>query len=157
MPSHFPIWDHPVVAIDLDDTLSEFDGYKGWRHIGPPRPYAQEFVNLFRSHGWVTFLWTARLEDGLLREWLHEHKFIYNGAPAFNYINKSPINLHINCNPSKPIADLYIDNATYPFCGHPVPLREVAEELIRRGILDGSGMGKASHTMRHAEEGRPST
>ena len=39
MPSRFPIADVPYVLIDLDDTLGEYDGYKGWRYIGPPQPF----------------------------------------------------------------------------------------------------------------------
>ena len=52
MPPRYPTADAPYVLIDLDDTLAEFNGYKGWQHIGRPRPFAQEFVRKFKEHGW---------------------------------------------------------------------------------------------------------
>ncbi len=146
MPPRYPIADAPYVLIDLDDTLAEYEGYKGWRHIGLPRPFAREFVRKFKEHGWKTVLWSTRAEVGLMKEWLEEHGFVDelvneglvddDGSHLlFDYIGQSPLNAAYGSNPAKPLADLIIDNAAWPFCGRPVPLEEVMSDLLRRGVL----------------------
>jgi hypothetical protein len=65
--------------------------------------------------------------------------FTHEGVPSFDYINKSPLNLELETNPSKPLADLYIDNAMWPFAGEPLPLRQIARDLLKRGILQRGG------------------
>lgn len=138
MPPPFPMFERPMVLIDLDDTLCDFTGgYKGWRSIGPPRTFAQEFVRAFRQHDWVIILWTTRPEIGYVREWLHEHNFYDDvGQLLFDHINNNPANATRDCNPCKPLADVIIDNACWPWCGRPVPLQEVLEDMLRRGILN---------------------
>jgi hypothetical protein len=144
MPTHFPIGDKPVVLIDLDDTLAEYDGYKGWKDIGEPRPYAQEFVLTFKKYDWITVLWSTRSEFGYLRDWLEKHSFSdpeygeglaneKNGILLFDYIGTWPVPFPYN--PAKPVADLMIDDRMWPFCGEPVPLKEVMRDLLSREIL----------------------
>jgi hypothetical protein len=147
MPADFPMFDAPYVLVDLDDTLAHFKGYKGWRHIGPPRPYAQQFLRWFKKYDWKVIIWTARAEVGYIEDWLHNHSFYTepgieaheNGVPAWDYINASPMNAIKGCNPTKPLADLIIDNAAYPFCGRPVPLKKVIRFLLRNKILQNTG------------------
>lgn len=147
MPPRYPIAEAPYVLIDLDDTLAEYDVYKGWRHIGLPRPFAREFVLKFKEHGWKTVLWSTRAEVGLMKEWLEKHGFVdtefgdglacdNDGHLLFDYIGQSPLNAAYGSNPAKPLADLIIDNAAWPFCGEPVPLEEVMDDLCRRGVLN---------------------
>ena len=147
MPPRFPIVEVPYVLIDLDDTLAEYDGYRGWEHIGPPREYAQEFVRQFKAHGWKTILWSTRAEVGYMKQWLERNGFTDNevgeglagdedGRLLFDYIGQSPLNALLGSNPAKAVADLIIDNACYPFCGEPVPLAKVMNDLCQRGIMD---------------------
>jgi hypothetical protein len=115
MPPRFPIAETPYVLIDLDDTLAEYDGYKEWQHIGPPRPFAREFVRTFKQHGWKTILWSTRAEVGFMKEWLEENGFdddefgegLANdpdGRLLFDYIGQSPLNARYGSNPAKPLA-----------------------------------------------------
>jgi len=145
MPAPFPIFKRPVVLIDLDDTLAEFEGWQGWRNIGNPRPYAQEFVLEFKKWRWVTVLWTARAEAGLLAEWLRYNGFRHpqygeglacdpEGDLTIDYIGNHPFG-DFPANPSKPVADLIIDNVAWPFLGEPVPLENVMNDLKARGKL----------------------
>jgi len=147
MPPRYPIAEAPYVLIDLDDTLAEFDGYQGWQHIGPPREYAREFVRKFKEHQWKTILWSTRSEVGRMKQWLEEHDFFdsqvgeglhgdTDGRLLFDYIGQSPLNAVYGSNPAKPLADLIIDNAAWPFCGAPVPLEEVMNGLCHRVILE---------------------
>ena len=34
------------------------------------------------------------------------------------------------------LSDLIIDNTAWPFCGEPVPLEEVMDDLCQRGVLE---------------------
>jgi hypothetical protein len=136
MPPRIPMHQSPVVGIDLDDTLAEYNGWKGWRNIGEPRDFAQQFVSLFKQSNWIVFLYTARPEEGYLWEWLKHWNFSYENKLSVDYINKSPLNLKLHCGMAKPLADLYIDNATPPYCGDPVPLRPLARFLKERGVFD---------------------
>lgn len=136
MPPRFPIYEVPTVLIDLDDTLAEYDGYKGWREIGEPRPFAQKFVKAFKEHGWRVILWTSRMDVGFVREWLLRNGFTDDqGKGLVDYVNNNPANAELDCCPTKPLADLMIDNAMWPFCGEPVPLEEVLTDLLKRRIL----------------------
>ena len=138
MPSKFPIDTRPTVLIDFDDTLAEYSGYKGWKNLGKPRKYALTLIRLFRSYKWTVILYTCRSEIGLLRDWLKHYKFVDSkGKQLVDYINQNPLNAKIDANPSKPVADLIIDNAAFPYCGRPVPLDEVIHGLLDNGILTG--------------------
>lgn len=148
MPPHYPIGKKPWVKIDLDDTLAEYDGYKGWRAIGNPRPYAQAFVRLFKKYGWGVIIETGRCEAGLIWEWLEKHNFTFKGEVCVDYINQSPLNLELSASSPKLITDLTIDNAAWPFCGAPVPLKAVARDLLNREILQGRGMARATPSKR---------
>ena len=83
----------------------------------------------------------------MMQEWLAENSFIDeefgeglagddNGNLLFDYIGQSPLNAAYGSNPAKPLADLIIDNAAWPFCGEPVPLEKVMDDLCRRGLLE---------------------
>lgn len=148
MPPHFPIGKKAWVKIDLDDTLASYDGYKGWEHIGEPRPFAQAFVRLFKRHNWGVIVETGRPEAGLIWQWLEQWEFTFQGEVAVDYVNQSPLNLEMRAATPKLIADLSIDNANWPFCGAPVPLKEVARDLLRRKILTGEGMARTTSTQR---------
>lgn len=82
-----------------------------------------------------------------MKEWLGEYGFVDeelgqglasddDGHLLFDYIGQSPLNAIYGSNPAKPLADLIIDNAAWPFCGEPVPLEKVMNDLCQRGFLE---------------------
>ena len=82
-----------------------------------------------------------------MKEWLGKYGFVDGelgqglagddgGHLLFDYIGQSPLNAVYGSNPAKPLADLIIDNAAWPFCGEPVPLEEVMNDLCQRGLLE---------------------
>jgi hypothetical protein len=169
MPANFPIFEKPIALIDLDDTLSKFDGWKGWFHIGEPRPWAREFVREFKRYDWITVLWTSRADTGLLVKWLEENKFCDDevgtgmagrGNLTIDYINTHPWGHDFGMNPSKPSADLIIDNIAWPFCGQPVDLAKVMADLKLSGYIDWKNNRKNyvphdnSHITSFAETGK---
>jgi len=134
----------PVVLIDLDRTLAEYDEFEGWTKIGRPREFAKEFVRYFKEYGWITVLWSSRPDFSLQKVWLEVHDFTDpdvgeglvaddNGILLFDYIGTYPTEKLIN--PAKPLADLIIDDRTWPWNGQPVPLKELMTSLLDKGVL----------------------
>jgi len=92
----------PTVAIDLDGTLAEYEGWKGENHIGDPRPGAVEGMQIIKKTGAKILIWTTRGNTKAVADWLKKHSIPYD---------------HINHNPDQPdgasdkvIADVYLDD-----------------------------------------------
>lgn len=91
-----------VAVVDLDGTLSKYDGWKGEDHFGKPVPGAREAMEELRDWGWLIVVYTTRGNDGLIRGWLVENEI------PFDAINSSLHNPP-SCS-SKPIATVYFDD-----------------------------------------------
>jgi hypothetical protein len=129
----FPLTGTPTVAIDLDDTLVEFDGWNGYQHIGQLRSGAFEALQRFKVAGWVVVLHTTRADLCRIWDWIDQ-----TVPGLIDFVNVNPASIPMRCNPGKPIADLYIDDRSWPFCGEPILWHEVLEGLEKRGLLNGS-------------------
>lgn len=116
--------DHvPTVAVDLDGTLAEYDGWKGDDVIGEPRPGAAESMQRLKKMGVRVIIWTTRGNRDQVGSWLKEHDIPFD---------------HINRNPDQPegasdkvIADVYLDDKAVSA----LDLRAGVEEVVR--ILEG--------------------
>ena len=74
---------HPKsVAIDLDGTLAQYDGWKGIEHVGEPHKGARQFTEALRNAGCYIIIHTARTctansDNGkagdVVRNWLECH------------------------------------------------------------------------------------
>lgn len=51
----------PWVGVDLDNTLAEFDVFRGWDHIGAPIPGAVDLVKKMLQQGLAVKIFTARV------------------------------------------------------------------------------------------------
>ena len=84
--------DDPLyIAIDLDGTLAQYDGWKGLDHIGDPKPGGKEFLEILKKNIFIQrpveiIIYTCRAERGLhyVEDWLRTH-----GIP-FDHINHNP-------------------------------------------------------------------
>jgi len=93
----------PTLAVDLDGTLAEYDGWKGEEHFGKPRQGAKDAMQAFKQRGYEIIIFTTRGNTELVRQWLNENGIV------FDYINENPHQPE-GSNDGKPIADLYIDD-----------------------------------------------
>ncbi len=63
-----------VIAVDLDGTLSKYDGWQGREHIGDPVPGMPRRVKSWIKQGHEVVIFTARAEDPdaipFVRDWL---------------------------------------------------------------------------------------
>jgi hypothetical protein len=126
----FPLFDRPIVAIDADDTLCEYDGHYRPDFIGPPRPNAIWALQIFKANGWEVVLHTNRSNHELLQAWIDEF------APGLiDYINTHPKNAELSMNPGKPVADLFIDDRDFFWLGRPVDWQVVIRRLHGARLL----------------------
>jgi hypothetical protein len=98
-----------VLAIDMDGTLLQYDGWKGDAHYGDPNPGMKQMLEEIRKAGWLIVVWTTRGGDGAIRNHLAKHQI------PFDYINKNP-----GGPPSsspKIFADVYLDDRAVRFEG----------------------------------------
>lgn len=105
-----------VLAIDMDGTLLQYDGWKGDAHYGDPQPGMREVLEKVREAGWLIVIWTTRGSDGAIRSHLAKHNI------PFDYINKNP-----HGPPSrspKIFADVYLDDRAIRFEGETAGLAE---------------------------------
>ena len=67
------------IAVDLDGTLAEYNGWKGKDHIGDPIPKMVEQVKCWLNNGTMVKIFTARVCDGdpntikIIKEWCIRH------------------------------------------------------------------------------------
>ena len=119
--------DPPTVAVDLDGTLAEYDGFKGEDIIGKPRPYAKRMMKMYERKGYVIIVHTCRGNEKRVGEWLKEHNMPYH---------------HINKNPNQPpgtsdklYANAYVDDRAVPADDLREAVKDV-EKLMQKESAD---------------------
>jgi len=98
-----------IVAVDLDGTLLEYDGWKGPAHFGQPIQGVVEALHELKKAGWAIVVWTTRATDYALRAHLERHDVPYD------YINKHPWQPPGSSH--KISADVYLDDRALRFTG----------------------------------------
>ena len=73
----------PMIAVDLDGTLAEYHGWKGFEHIGDPVPLMMTRVKHWIANGKTVVIFTSRVtnddvEDTIIAfehifKWLEKH------------------------------------------------------------------------------------
>ena len=107
-----------TVAVDFDNVLFHHPEWKGHEHYGPPIDGAREALIELQRMGFKIMIWTTRVSLEVVGDACKEH-----GIP-FDYINHNP-NQPPDVNPSKPVADYYIDDRAVRFTRWPEVLAEI--------------------------------
>jgi hypothetical protein len=124
----FPIFDVPVAAIDLDDTLAYYDGWRGETVIGKPRPNAIWALKCFKWNGWEVEINTNRGNVRPIWKWVH--KYAHGLVDRINESKKEPI-----FGSGKAIADVFIDDRDEYWFGKELDWVEIMNRLNDRGFL----------------------
>jgi len=98
-----------TVAVDLDGTILEYDGWKGHNHFGRPIDGVRAALTELKRMGFVIIIWTNRFNREKIEEVLRKE-----GIP-FDYINENPYQPPDISN--KIYADFYIDDRAVEFRG----------------------------------------
>jgi hypothetical protein len=64
--------DRPIVCVDLDGVLNDYDGWKGADYFHPPRPGAREFLEQLNRQGYRVVLFTVRWGPHV-QDWLAKY------------------------------------------------------------------------------------
>ncbi|SRR5581483_2901403 len=91
----------PVICVDLDGVLNDFDGWKGADYFHPPRPGAREFLERLQAAGYRVIVFTVRWAPHV-EEWLERHDML-------RYVSA--------VTDKKPAAHVYVDDRAICFRG----------------------------------------
>ena len=72
-----------IIAVDLDGTLAQYDGWKGIEHIGPVIPEVANAMERAQAEGAEVHLFTARVSDP--EDAAEAHQVISKWAEANNF------------------------------------------------------------------------
>lgn len=112
-----------TVAVDLDRVLFELpNGWQGHEYFGEFIPGGSSALYRLRNLGFKIVIYTTRNQPDLIEQELRRHDI------PFDYINVNP-NQPPEINPSKIVADYYIDDRAVHFKGN---WEEVITEIIER-------------------------
>lgn len=111
-----------TLAIDLDGTILEYDGFKGVGVFGSPIDGAREALQKFKEDGWFIVIDTCRGEVPQVVE----HLALFD--IPFDSVNRHPFQPS-TANPGKPMAEYRIDDSAIYFDGD---WASVYDEIGRR-------------------------
>ncbi|MHC4616313.1 MAG: hypothetical protein ACYTEQ_01030 [Planctomycetota bacterium] len=114
-----------TAVVDLDNTLAEYDVWRGPEHIGAPVPYAWEALKEMQEWGWHIVVFTTRGDHNLVVAWL-----IANEMP-FDAVNSTKHNPPGTSH--KPIGEVYFDDRDCHVVGEtPYNWRKAMRRVRRR-------------------------
>jgi len=105
------ILDGEIIAVDFDDTIARYHGWKGIGIFGEPIGSVAWALGKFRELGAMVIVHTCRREIQHVADYLFKHKIPYD------HINFSPKNTKLNLSDKKIAADMYIDDKGIGFRG----------------------------------------
>jgi len=91
-----------TVAVDLDGTILEYDGWRGEGHFGEVRDGAREALAALRNRGWKIIVWTTRGDVQAIKDQLDGSGIEYD---SINTNSDQPAGAS-----AKVVADLYVDD-----------------------------------------------
>ena len=91
-----------TAVVDLDNTLAEYDVWRGPKHIGAPIPYAAEAMAELYEWGWRIVIFTIRGDKNSVEQWLDHHGIKYHEVNSTTH--NPPGTSH------KPIGEVYFDD-----------------------------------------------
>ena len=120
--------DTPVAAIDFDNTLAKYAGWKGSDHVGKPRKNAIWALECFKHNGWEVEIFTSRKDTEPVWAWIkhYAHGLIQRVNETRDHSGEKAF---------KPKADIFIDDRSEYWIGRELDWVEVMERLKRRGFM----------------------
>ncbi len=100
-----------IIAVDLDGTLAEYDGWQGVEHIGSPIQKIVHTLRILKERDWYIRIFTCRL-NGTNTKLGRVDLIKKNQAPIKNWLDAfnipyDEITLNIE---GKPFAHVYLDD-----------------------------------------------
>ena len=117
-----------TIAVDLDDTILEYDEWKGEDHFGEPKPGAKQKLTKLKDEGCKIIIHTCRGNITGVEDVLEKNEI------PFDFINENDDQPEGGSD--KPIADVYLDDKAIKFKSWDQAYRaiEKAKNEKREGI-----------------------
>jgi hypothetical protein len=109
-----------VAAVDMDKTLFYHEKWEGHEHFGELMPDAKWGLEELRRMGFKIMIWTTRRDKDLIEAQLKKYDLPYD------YINENP-NQAPDINPTKPVANYYIDDCGVHHTGWVKTITEIKQ------------------------------
>jgi hypothetical protein len=113
----------PTIAVDFDKVLFTHESWQGHYHYGEPLPGAKEALTELQNMGFKIMIWTTRDQADIIAEACRKYDI------PFDFINNNP-NQPPEINPSKPVADYYIDDRAVYFRSWDQALSEIKSREV---------------------------
>ena len=98
-----------TIAVDLDGTLAQYDGWKGIDHIGDPLPGAKEFLQALKDKGFSIEIYTTRCNSHVNNQTAQ-----HLGQRIYEWLNKHGMSdwphVGVYVKQGKPLAHAYVDD-----------------------------------------------
>lgn len=124
----------PLICVDFDGTIAQYDGWKGVGVFGDPLPGVANAMIDLRSRGYQICVFTTRGEVDAIKEYLERHCILYD------YINDAPV--MDGQNPGKPPAKYFIDDRAVRFEGS---WTRVMRQIVELDEIELTKNGAAYH------------
>jgi hypothetical protein len=96
-----------TIAVDFDGVIADYDGWKGFGVLGPPRRDVVEALRLLDAEGWKIIIHTTRGEAEI-------SAYLLQHAIPHQEINR---NSDYRTKGVKPVADVYWDDRAFRYSG----------------------------------------
>jgi uncharacterized protein YlaI len=113
----------PTIAVDFDKVLFTHESWQGHYHYGEPLPGAKEALIELQRMGFKIMIWTTRDQTDIITAACLRYDI------PFDFINTNP-NQPPEINPSKPVADYYIDDRAVHFRSWDQALSEIKSREV---------------------------
>jgi len=111
----------PIVAVDLDGVIVEFDEWEGVEELGDVKEKARFWMDRFKQLGYYVVVWTTRDADEAISEYLEEHDITFDSINDHKWMTPDMSN--------KIYADAYIDDRGIMFNDN---WDEVGEDVVSK-------------------------
>lgn len=100
-----------TIAVDLDGTLAEYNGWCGREHIGKPLPGAVAAMQAMVDQGHRVMIFTCRCSNELSEEFTSNMDAQASAEIIYAWLSEHGFPpVHVWTGAGKPMADLYIDD-----------------------------------------------
>ena len=98
----------PVIAVDFDGVIADYDGWRGTSALGPPRRDVIEVLKVLRSEGWKIVVYSCRAAEDI-------SPYLKENSVPFDEINR---NSSFPTGGAKPVATVYWDDRACSYSGN---------------------------------------
>ena len=108
-----PLYDPPIIAVDLDGTII----HNEYPDLGEPIEGAREALNTLKAYGYKIAIWTCRTNEEDVREHLMKHDIPFDAINDNSAITDEDMEKYGFDDSRKIGADLYIEDKGLTFNG----------------------------------------